>query len=329
MATPTGAENKTPVEPAAPAVGIVTPVAAVAPAALEFIRLSPGTVLTEAQALAMAANRSVRIIVLAGAVDCGKTTLITSLYELFQSGAVKKVQFAGCNTLPAFEQRCHLSRIESEKESADTLRTSYEGPQPEYLHLKIQNGDANADQIDFLFTDVSGEMFEHARNSTDDCKQLTFLHRASHFVVFLDCEKALIVDKKWDMVQEVKSLFQSCLDSAMLEHSCFCTVVWAKCDFFEAAKNKAAVAEFVKEVEDDLKATFGNRLPNLKFHRTAARPTRFPNLKMGFGVRELLDDWITIWPQGRAMQLEPPLENDGMRESEQFAKRHNSKGRDA
>ena len=329
MATLTGAESKTPGQAAAPAAGDAVPISPVAPTSPEFIQLPAGTALTEAQALALASDRSVRIIVLAGAVDCGKTTLVTSLYELFQSGPVKAVQFAGCNTFPAFEQRCHLSRTESEKESADTLRTTYEGPHPEYLHLKIQNGENEADHIDFLFTDVSGEMFEHARNSIEECKQLTFLHRASHLLVFLDCEKALITDKKWIIVQEVKSLFQSCLDSSMLDSKCFVTVVWSKCDFFEVAKDKAAVAAFVKDVEDDLRASFGGRLPNLKFHRTAARPTRFPNLKMGYGVRDLLDDWIKIWPQGRAMQLAPPAENEGKRESEQFAKRHISQGGDA
>jgi hypothetical protein len=329
MATPTGADTKIPGQPATPAVGSAADAEALAPAMPEFIRLPPGTVLTEAQALALASDRSVRIIVLAGAVDCGKTTLLTSVYELFQTGPVKAIMFAGSDTLPAFEQRCHLSRAESENESADTSRTIYDGPHPEYMHLTIQNGDGEAGHIDFLFTDVSGEMFEHARNSTDECKRLTFLRRASHFLVFLDCEKALLAEKKWGMVQDAKTLFQSCLDSSMLESSCFVTLVWAKCDFFEAAKDKAAVAAFKKEVEADFKSSFGARLPNLKFHSTAARPTRFPNLKMGYGVRELLNDWIAIWPQGRAMRLEPPAENGGQREIEQFAKRHNVDGGNA
>lgn len=292
----------------------------------EFIRLPPGTVLTEAEALALAADRSVRTIVLAGAADCGKTTLLTSLYDLFQSGPVKLVQFAGCDTFPAFEQRCHLSRAESENKTADTSRTPYDGPHPEYLHLKIQNGESESDHIDFLFTDVSGEMFEHARNSTDECRQLTFLKRASHFVVFLDCEKAMLTDKKWAMAQDAKSLIQSCLDSSILEATCFATLVWAKCDYFEAAKDKAAVAEFVKVIENDFKVSFSGKLPNLKFHRTAARPSRYPKLKLGYGVQELLHDWIKLWPQGRPMQLQPPVENGGHRESERFAQRQNSEG---
>ena len=76
------------------------------------------------------------------------------------------------------------------------------------------------------------------------------------------------------MVQDAKSLLQCCLDSSMLEATCFVTVVWSKCDFFEAAKNKTAVDAFVKEVEDDFRASFGDRIPQLKFRRTAARPTR-------------------------------------------------------
>ncbi len=328
MASPTDGETETGPQAEVPGADAATVIEVVEPSAPEYIRLPLGAALTEGQTLAMAADRSVRIVVLAGAVDCGKTTLLASLYELFQSGPIKTVSFAGCNTLPAFEERCHLSRIESEKASADTSRTSYEGPHPEYLHLKIQSGESDTEQIDFLFTDVSGEMFEHARNSTEECKQLTFLQRASHLVVFLDCGRALIVEKRWEMVQEVKSLFQSCLDSGMLSDSCCCTVIWSKCDFFEAARDKAAVADFVNNVEVDLKESFGGRLPNLKFHRTAARPARFPNLKIGFGVRELLNDWITIWPQGRAMQLQPPVEIGGMRESEHFAKRQNGKSGD-
>jgi len=328
MAATTGAENKTVAQLAglaADTAALVQPV----PAIPELIRLPSGTVLTEAQAQTMAAGCSVRLIVIAGAVGCGKTTMLTSLYELFQTGPVKTNQFAGCDTFPAFEQRCHLSRADSENENPDTARTPYDGPHPEYLHVKIQNGAGEDGHIDFLFTDVSGEMFEHARNSTDECKKLTFLLRASHLLVFLDCEKALQPDKRWGMVQDAKSLLQSCLDSAMLKGTCFVTVVWAKCDYFEASKNKVAVKEFVTNVEDDFKASFGGRIPHFKFHRTAARPTRYPNLKMGYGVRELLGDWITHWPQGRQLQLEPPGDNGGQRESELFARRHNAQSGNA
>ncbi|MDR3457129.1 MAG: hypothetical protein P4N60_06755 [Verrucomicrobiae bacterium] len=296
----------------------------VAPALPELIGLPGGAVLSEMQAQSMAMDRPVRLVVTAGAVDCGKTTLLSIVYELFQTGPVSPILFAGCDTFPAFEQRCHLSRADSENDEAQTSRTPYDGPHPEYIHLKIQDGVDSDVHTDFLFTDVSGEMFEYARNSTDECKRLTFLLRAAHLVVFLDCEKAMQPGKRWGMVQDAKSLLQSCLDSEMLSPACFVTVVWAKCDFFEAAKDKPAVEAFVTGVQEDFQTTFGNRIPNFKFHRCAARPTRFPNMKMGFGVRELLSDWIKKSPQGKPLQLEPPTDNGGTREIEQFAKRHNA-----
>jgi hypothetical protein len=326
----TGPDTKPPGQPAAAVAGIAAattaPVATVVPG---LYTLPLGTALDETQAQSMASDRPVRLVVTAGAVDCGKTTLLATVYELFQTGPVGLIQFAGCETFPAFEQRCHLSRAESENEKSDTGRTAYDGPHPEYLHVKLQEGPDGNVHTDFLFTDVSGEMFEHARNSTDECKKLTFLLRASHLVVFLDCEKAVQTDKRWVMVQDAKSLLQSCMDSNMLSPECYVTVVWAKCDYFKAAKNKQAVEEFVTGVEQDFKATFGQRIPRFKFHRAASRPTRFPNLKMGFGVRELLKDWVVHWPQDRQLELEPPADNGGDRESEKFAKRHNAQSADA
>ena len=273
-----------------------------------LIRLPAGIELNEEQAQKMASERPVRLIVLAGAVDCGKTTLLTCLYGLFQEGPIEKKQFAGCDTFPALEKKCHLGRTDSGNEEEDTGRNTYEGPHPEYVHLKLQNGPKALGHIDFLFTDVSGEMFEHARNSTDECKKLTFLNRASHILVFLDCHKLFQPAKQWRMVKDARSLVQSCLDSGMFEPDVFVTVVWAKYDFVEAAKGKEKVAAkaFMKQREEEFKNAFGQRIKNLKFHKTAARPTRYPALKFGFGVGKLLDDWITKFRQEHKMESEAP-----------------------
>src|SRR5437660_50697 len=72
----------------------------------EFIDLPQGKELSDLAALDLAKSRSVQWIVLAGPVDSGKTTLLTSLYELFQWRRVEGYAFAGSNTLPAFEERC-------------------------------------------------------------------------------------------------------------------------------------------------------------------------------------------------------------------------------
>lgn len=197
--------------------------------------------------------------------------------------------------------------------------TRTDGPHPEYVHLKLQNGPKALGHIDFLFTDVSGEVFEHARNSTDECKKLTFLRRASHILVLLDCEKLFQPTKRWRMVKDAKSLIQSCLDSEMFDPDCFLTVVWAKCDFVEAAKGKekTAAKAFMQQREDEFKTTFGRRIKTLNFHQTAARPNRYPNLKFGYGVGELLQEWITTFPQGRKAESELTSGSHSQREQEQ------------
>jgi hypothetical protein len=238
---------------------------------------------------------------------------------MFQAGPIEKKQFAGCDTFPAFEKKCHLGRTDSGNEEEDTGRNTYDGPHPEYLHLKLQNGPKALGHIDFLFTDVSGEMFEHARNSTDECKKLTFLRRASHILVLLDCEKLFQPTKRWGMVKDAKSLIQSCLDSGMFEPDCFVTIVWAKCDFVEAAKGeqKTAAKALIQQEENEFKARFGHRIKNLRFHQTAARPNRCPNLRFGYGVGELLAEWVTKFREGRKAENELTSGSHGQREEEQ------------
>lgn len=278
-----------------------------------LIRLAGGTELGESDARQMAAQKPVRLIVLAGAVDCGKTTLLTCLYEMFQEGPVEKKQFAGCETLPAFEKKCHYGRSDSGNESEDTVRNTYEGPHAKYVHLKLQNGAKALGHIDFLFTDVSGEMFEHARNSTEECKKLTFLRQACHILVFLDCEKIFDPKKRWGMVKDAKSLIQSCLDSDVFESDCYVTVVWSKYDFLAAAKGKekTTAKEFIKQVEQDFQTRFGTRIKNFKFHQTAARPNQFPEWKFGYGVAELLEEWISKVPLSRKVEMDALISASG------------------
>ena len=67
----------------------------------DLIHLPRGRELTEVAAAALAVSRPVRLIVFTGPVDTGKTTLLTSLYEMFQWGHVSGYRFAGSATLRA------------------------------------------------------------------------------------------------------------------------------------------------------------------------------------------------------------------------------------
>jgi energy-coupling factor transporter ATP-binding protein EcfA2 len=285
----------------------------------DLLDLPSGTELTEVDAASLSAARPTRLVVVAGPVGCGKTTLLTSLYELFQWRSIPGYRFAGCNSFPAFEQRCDLARAASENMVPDTKRTPYKDP--EYLHLRICPATGPLRPVDFLFTDVSGEMFEHARDSTTECQTLSFLRRADHFVLLLDGEKGVRREKRWGMAQNAIALLRSCVDSQMLQGYCVVKVVWAKFDYFEAATDKQEQTTFREQVESEFKALFGTSLMHLRFGEIATRPTEARHLGFGHGVAKMLNEWATLCPRERPMDL-LPRDSTGTRESELFAARY-------
>ncbi len=287
----------------------------------EYVNLPEGKELNEAAALDLAKSRPVQWIVLAGPTDSGKTTVLTSLYELFQWRKVEGYTFAGSKTLPAFEERCYLSRRDSGNIVPHTRRTRYDGPNPLYLHLRIRSTQGLRPFRDILCTDVSGEMFEHARDSTAECKEMRFLKRANHFLLFFDSAKGIQSDKCWAMFEDGKALLRSCVDSEMIGARCVVNVVWSRFDYFVAEEAQEGHTHFRAEVERELRETFNNVIPNLMFSEVAARPLKAPKLRMGHGVPAMLKQWAESPLEMIALDLFPETYS-GTRESELFATRH-------
>jgi len=286
----------------------------------DLISLPSGAELDESGAAKLAAAKPVRLIVTTGPVDAGKTTLLTSLYELFQSAPVANHLFAGSLTLPAFEKRCHLSRTASGADSPDTPRTPF--GDTKYLHLAVCSGSSPKTCLDLLFTDVSGEAFERAKDSTAECERLSFLKRADHLLMLLDGEKLVRDDKRWATAQDSTTLLQSFLDSGMLAARCMVKVVFSKYDcLLAAAADKESCETFWAATKKKFETKFGNRLASLQFAEIAARPKRSTALDFGHRLPELLTEWVALSPRSRLMDFEPQV-NLPMRESEAFAARH-------
>jgi energy-coupling factor transporter ATP-binding protein EcfA2 len=286
----------------------------------EFVNLPLGTQLDDAAALDVAKSRPTEWIVLAGPTDSGKTTLLTSLYELFQWNKVKGYAFAGSDTLPAFEECCYLSRRNSGGSVPLTQRTKYDS-NPKYLHLKVRSTGGLRLFMDFLFTDVSGEMFDHARDSVDECKEMHFLKRARHFLLFLDSAKGVQQDERWETVENGKALLRSCMYSEMIWQNCVVNVVWSRFDYFIANEAEPGHKVFRNQVEVEFRKTFAQLGSRLKFCEIAARPLEVPTLHMGHGVQALLDQWAAVPLEMKARDLFP-TSFSGTRESELFAPRH-------
>jgi hypothetical protein len=164
-------------------------------------------------------------------------------------------------------------------------------------------------------------MFEHARDSTTECKEMIFLRRANHFLLLLDSEKGVQSDKRWAMVEDGRGLLRSCVDSDMIGADCMVNIVWSRFDYFIAEGANDEHLLFRTQVEKELRGTFGRLIPNLTFSEVTARPLKAPELGVGHGVPSLFKQWVTASAGIKELDLFPKSYS-GARESELFGARH-------
>lgn len=103
-----------------------------------------------------------KVISFVGPIGVGKTTLISSLYDMFNTCNELPVRFGGSDTLYAFERLCHHSRITSKSTQTNTPRTSVsEGVS--FYHLAVK--DENDKKIELLLADRAGEDYTQIVNN--------------------------------------------------------------------------------------------------------------------------------------------------------------------
>jgi len=264
-----------------------------------------------------------RVIVLAGAVGSGKTTLLASIYECFQSGPFANYLFAGCRTLPGFERRCYFSRIASERTMADTERTKY-GTCENLLHLRVRVKDLNKPAQDLLFSDLSGETFRIAKDSTEYCQEIEILRLADHFVLLIDGEKLSKIENRQGAYHDANSLLRSCLDAGMLGNLSLIDVLFTKWDLIESlsdSNEKDDAKTFVNYIEQDMKNRFENRVGSLRFSRIASRPAD-SILKFAYGLESIFPSWVEEMPMHTSSMSYKGIRQSKCREFNLYLYRH-------
>jgi hypothetical protein len=231
-----------------------------------------------------------RIVVVAGMAESGKTTLVAGLYELFHKGAFADYRFAGSRTLPGFERRCHLARLTSGRQSPHTERTRH-SEDHQLLHLRLAERD-KPQHHDLLFTDIYGEAFRRAADSSDECRKLLILKRADHLAILIDGKKAVSKTERQTAFSAPESLLRQCLDSGMLDRSAVAQLVVTKWDI--VARASAQDLSFVQGKTTGLIEKYGNRLAVLSSHRIAVRPSTPGATGAGDGVAQLLRTWVGV-----------------------------------
>jgi len=282
------------------------------------IDLYGGMELQYESSLRITLNSLARVVVLAGPNDSGKTTLLTSIYEHFLVEPLSGYIFAGSETLRAFEKRCHLSRIESKRESEDTERTKSFSEQT-MLHLCVRDQKLEKSAQHLLLSDIRGELFVQAMKSKADCQRIKILKRADHVCIVIDGARLADLATRNQATVAAKQTLRSFLESEMIGNDTFIDVLFTKDDIIRSTEATLNTNDFIKEFEADLNAKFGSQVRRIRFLRIAARPAE--GLE-SYGVADLFKCWVEDCSFERS-DVEPFVrEISSEREFDRFAAIH-------
>lgn len=254
----------------------------------EEYQVYSGEALNSQEIYQIAAKENMKMLFIVGPTASGKTTMETTLYQLFQRGAVGSFYFAGSNTLQGFEQRAFYTRVMSKGSVPDTPRTSLESNQS-FLHLRLWQ--YKRDIINnFVFADLSGENFESHIGQVEKSKEtFSFLRRADYIIGVLDCEK--LIDKKnfQSTVSQMIRLLRTFYDAELIDEACVLQLVFSKYDLVVKNTNSEQLINKAKQI---INSSLNEMYPNIEFYNVAAMPKVVGEYNVGYGLKELLESWI-------------------------------------
>lgn len=226
-------------------------------------------------------NIETNLVVIIGESECGKTTLLAELFNAFQKGSFEDLQFAGSLTQRGFETRCFLSTVASNSKSPDTVRTT--SKEFNFLHLRLKRDNRF---INFLLSDVSGERFRDARNSSVDMKSLELLKVAENLLLIIDGEGLNDNRKKALTVENIKMFIKRAIDEGILDKNTKLKIAISKWDIL----HNNSQFDFDKDIIAEFNSEFLSCLKDISFIKIASR-SKTQDIENGLGLYDLLNDW--------------------------------------
>lgn len=226
-------------------------------------------------------------IVVAGPSDCGKTTLITTIYQKFQKGPIINYNFAGSETLQGFEQRAFLTRIDSnmgESQTPKTRRGAFD-----VLHLKLFNS-KSGEFKNLLITDFSGEDYSSAIGNVDMMRREFGVIRSANVIfIIIDGDKISNNRLKFGEIENALDLLSTIIDAGLLSKYASIEVSISKFDVLVSRVNEHdEIERLLKSIQTRFKERFTNRISKMKFSKTAAMPNENKKIPVGYGIDEIL-----------------------------------------
>ena len=267
-------------------------------------QINSGEALNSSDIYRIAAKESTRMIVLVGPVASGKTTMETSLYQLFQNSPVNDFCFAGSYSLQGFEQRAFYTRIKSKGNEPTTQRTSLEDNQA-FLHIRLWNRNNNVIS-NLILADISGEAFTNHIGQVDEAKiSFPVIERADYVVGIIDGEKLCNKKTRNSIVSEMIEMIRTFWDAELITDGCVLQNVFSKFDIFSKVENHNLILEKIKQ---QIVARLSELFMDIEYYNVAAMPSTIDEFSVGYGLEDLLQGWVRKHVRKSSRKMEEPFD---------------------
>jgi hypothetical protein len=259
-----------------------------------MVALPAGDALAPADSYRFARAGRAPLVLLAGAVRSGKTTLIASLHDRFLAGPFAGYWFAGSETLRAFEERCFDARVASRNAAPGTVRTSRLAGLRLY-HLRLRSGNQRGPVRNLLVLDRSGEFFGDVLDSRQEMEALEIGRRADQFVLLVSGPMLFSGEVQAKIRSNTSMLIRRCVEEGVLGSDSRVDVLVTKWDVVSTlfpGTAEAVLARFSEYVT----GLHGTKLRRLRISPIAARPHPGSPMPAPWGIEDLLRSWVEEVP---------------------------------
>ncbi|OQS34640.1 hypothetical protein B0T40_15055 [Chromobacterium haemolyticum] len=229
-----------------------------------------------------------RVIAVIGSSDAGKTSLIASLYDLFQEGPLSGINYSRSQTLHAFEHTCHDARAASRRDVPHMNRTPL--GEVRFYHLELGGGRAG-ERVALILGDRAGEEYRTAANDASVVMAFSEVRRADSLTALVDGQRLLDAGARHNLRSEITMILQAFVDSGAVQVGQRLALVLTKIDLVQESPHRARAEADFDTLATNIRRIFSKEFPVIEQFRVAASP-RTELVSRGTGVPELLNFWL-------------------------------------
>lgn len=238
-----------------------------------------------------------RMIGVIGVHDSGKTSVIASLFDLFQMGAVSDCTFAGSSTLHGLEIICHDARVASERDEPHSERTKR--GEVRFYHIDVLRDGALQS---LLIADRSGEEYEEVADLAANAAGMIELRRADVITVLVDGRRLAAPSDRADVMGVIPLIIRGMVENGAFLRKPNLAVVLTKNDVVQASPRKTRVEQDFRAIADGLRDSFADNFSEFGSFVTSASPAD-TNVMRGAGLGDMLAFWMKPSVQPEAIRI--------------------------